>query len=1236
MIIKRVVVQGFKTYAKKTDFVFDPGVTAIVGPNGSGKSNVVDAIRWCLGEQSFSLLRSKKTSDVIFAGSDRKSRLGMAQVSVTLDNSTGELPVDFTEVEITRRAYRDGDNEYLLNGQRVRLQDITEILAPTGLGKRTYALIGQGLIERILSMAPGELRTLFEEAAGITTSQTKRSSALRRLDAAQLNLTRVQDITAEISPRLGYLRRQAERAEERNRIADELRDLLLDWFGYHWHAAQRKAKAAIQAELAIRQRVQSHRQELTALSTRIEQLRVRQSGLRAQVAELHHVSSAHHRQAEQIGRQHAVAQEGLRQLNERIESGRQELSPLRLQQDTLAERIVDSERRIAELQEETVQRTGRVDALQTKINERQAAQQALEAEVETQRDLLLDTRTAVAQTESKFQQLRERSTELASELAKEDEERESSADRVSTLLLKQSTYKDRLHDIETRVGEVQSDIEAVQLSIDDFSVHLDELAQVRQAADREADRLQTRLEVLNRLRDEGAGYADGVRAVLQAANLTQRDSGPAQRLQGIRGTLASVIRVPPSLDRAIETALGGAYQNVITQTWKDAQNTIGFLNSSRGGRATFLPLDRLHNLPPIVAPSLPGVLGNAADLVEFDPEVTDAVFQFLSRVWVVEDLDTARHALDRSGSGPRPTVVTLHGEIVRPGGAVSGGIDSRRRDQSILAREREHRELPDQLSRATSVAEARRAQYAEMNARLENLRGSLSQLRESHESLLQEERLARSDLLAVEREVERWTQARDWHTERMRQIEEELTGAGVQQAAIHEELAGLRNRLASAEATLQQAELAKQTSGIGYLIQKLADLRAAAAEVQGDLQSQTAVLETQRRILHSTENQLAAKEQQIASLSQESASHAAVIEQLGREEDEIRVRLTAVLSEMEPAERTLEALETEQTTLESNEHALQATLRRDESEWNAAQLAAQRAEDALGRLKNDIEQELGLVFFDESDEAANQPPLPWNALVERLPALEALPAGLDDKVTALRGRLGRLRNVNPDAPREYAEAAERCEFLERQGTDLEEAIRNLRDIIARLDTEMESELAGTFYAVAEQFEHYFQVLFNGGAARLTLMDPNSITSSGIEIVARPPGKRPQSLALLSGGERTLAACALIFAILRVSPTPFCVLDEVDAALDEANVDRFRFALDELSQHTQFILITHNRRTLEGTNAIYGVTMGNDGTSRVISLKLEGERIVGTGQSDASSATDVIGVLSASGDDFAET
>lgn len=1211
MLIKRVTIQGFKTFAKRTEFVFDPGVTAIVGPNGSGKSNVVDAIRWCLGEQSFSLLRSKKTSDVIFSGSDQKARLGMAQVSLTLDNSNGELPIDFAEIEITRRAYRDGDNEYLLNGRRVRLQDITDLLAQTGLGRRTYALIGQGLIDKVLSLAPEELRSLFEEAAGITGYQAKRAMTLRRLEATQQNLTRVQDIVAELSPRLSYLRKQAERARERDQIAGDLRDLLRDWYGYHWHHTLNDLQRHRSTVEAVQARVTTGQEALAAIGRQIEQARQTQAALRGELGELHRQSSAVHRDAEQVGRQLAVAQERLRQLQARQEETRRELAPLHLQQETVAARRDDTQAAIAAAEAFYRERQAQVDEQQAELDQRQQERSRLQDVQAAARHRLDQLHTAHAETASRLRTLEERRAELADEQQRQRQAHSATAAEAADLAQQVARQESALAALEQQIQAHRQELAALDQRRQQLRADLEQAQAARQEAERSLDRLQTRHDLLARLQQEGAGYASGVRAVLQAA----RD--PEQPLSGLLGTVASLIHVPAHLDKAIETALGGALQNVIAERWADAQAAIDFLKRTRQGRATFLPLDRLVHASPIPAPHMAGILGNAIDLVDYDPAVQNAAQQLLNRVWVAEDLNAARRALDAIRSGPRPTVVTLDGDIVRPGGSVTGGSDASRRDDSILARERELRELPGQIRRQETVVAAHRSTCHDLAAAIEDVAVQVAPLQDTLETLDREGLGLRDRLEEMRRQLDRSRQAERWQQERLEQIAGELAQLAQDAAALNDRLHTLAAEQDAAQRALQTAEADLEQATSGDLLRQMADLRAAAAEARAAWQSQQALLDNQQRSLQDTAAQIADKERRLAALAEQEADLARQIEALAAQETAHGEALQQLRARIEPVEQRLAHQDHHQSALEIQERQLQDALRKDEAAWNAAQLQLQRTEDHLNQLRHDIEQDLGLVLLELSEDLAYQPPLPWDTVVEQLRPVESLPAGLDEEIQSMRGRLARLQNVNPDAQREYAEAAQRHEYLITQSSDLEAAIADLRKVLRELDEVMETELHRTFAAVSEQFVDFFQTLFNGGTAKLVLADPEDITNSGIEIIARPPGKRPQSLALLSGGERTLTACALIFAILRVSPTPFCVLDEVDAALDEANVDRFRQTVGALSQGTQFILITHNRRTLEDTNAIYGITLSSDGTSRVISLRLEGERIVQQRDANAS-------------------
>ncbi len=1226
MLIKRVVIQGFKTFARRTEFLFDPGITAVVGPNGSGKSNIVDAIRWCLGEQTFSLLRSKKTSDVIFSGSDKRARLGMAEVRILLDNSQGEIPVDFAEVEITRRAYRDGDNEYLVNGQRVRLTDVTELLSHTGLGKRSYAVIGQGLIDQVLSYSPEERRVLFEEAAGITGYQAKRSSTLRRLEATEQNLARAQDILAELSPRLKYLRRQAERAREYTDIAEELRNLLGEWYGYRWHNTLTALEAHRVEEAEARTQVEQRQTTLTRLGQQIEQVRSQQNELRSTLGELHKTSSELHQQVELVDRELAVNNERLHQLQRRSEESERELVALQAEQATVQQRISTTETAVEAARLAHRQQEEAVTSLQAAVTARQQEQHRLQNAVDQARRTLHDLQQRRVACVSRLTQLAERQTSLEKEQA--TQQTEATAAQTSSQTLGQ-----QLAETEAILAKIEADHQAAQQELQRLE-HVAANAQAavqrgeeeRRQADRAHDRLQTRFDLLQRLREEGAGYASGVRAVLQASR--QNRSGPP--LTGILGTVASLLTVPAQLDKAIEVALGGSFQDVITERWEDARQAIEFLKQGGHGRATFLPLDRLYSGDPIPAPRQPGLLGNAYELVEHDPRIAGAAQQLLGRVWVAEDLASARQALDRHNGRVRPTVVTLLGEIIRPGGAVTGGSDHNRRDDSILARERELRALPAQLETAQRALQAAIKHSEQLAQARDQAQTQIDATKTRLAELAKQERSQRQQLAEVRRQWDRAQQTLRWQGERIAKIEQELSQQADQAAKLNQQRQELQTAEEVATVELAEREAALQAAGAAELLQKLADLRAAAAEAHGHLRNQQTLLENQKRTAQSLGDQARAKQQQSLTFQQEGEVVRQNLAQLTKREQQLRAELERLRQQIEPLAAQATRAAEQQAELERLERDEQQAMRRDEARWNATQLQLQRTQDQLQQLRHEIEQDLTLFTLEEreseqreseqSEAEAQQPSLLLEKYIEELKVIETIPPSLEEEVRDTRVRLARASNVNPDAPREYEEAAERYDFLLTQSADLEAAAADLHKVLKELDVLMEGAFERTYKAVAEKFEGIFQRLFAGGTAELVLTEPNDLAKTGIEIIARPPNKRPQSLALLSGGERALAACALIFAILQVSPTPFCVLDEVDAALDEANVDRFRQTVEAFSQDTQFIIVTHNRRTLEGANTIYGVTMGNDGVSTVISLRLEADQIVVNDAANGENAT----------------
>jgi len=1222
MRLKHLELQGYKTFAAKTEFVFDSGITAIVGPNGSGKSNIADAVRWVLGEQSYKLLRAKRTEDMIFSGSAQRPRLGMAQVTITLDNSDGQLPVDFTEVSIGRRAYRSGENEYLLNGQRVRLQDINELLSTCGLSRRTYTVIGQGLVDAVLSLRPEERRTLFEEAAGITGYQSKRKDALNKLEQTRQNLLRVQDIINEITPRLKRLQTQATRAEEHRRLSQELQEIQRVWYGYQWHQARQALRQAQETARQRRALLRERREALESILQEIAELRTHQAQRRQELSQWHRQSSALHAQAEARQRELAVADERRRLLLQQREELQRELLPLIARRDHLATRIAAAQEKLQQLRQQHEQQLAALREAEARLEAHLAARRALEEELQDVEARLLRCNTDLTDRHTRLEHIGERRREIEQAREEHRQAMQTLRGQLAALAQEQARGQQAIAALEEQIQALKEARARTAQEIAACQETQTRLREEMSRARREEDRRQARYDLLTRLRSEGEGLYAGVQAVLQA-----RQKG---KLSGIVGVVAELIQVAPELETAFEVALGSHLQDVVVEKWSHAQAAIAYLKDTRAGRATFLPLDTVRPPRRLTPPATPGVLGVGSDLVQCSmgarhsigttPSTTVPLSGratqsakhpagnasplrpiaelLLNRTLVVQDLPAARRAFQQLSGGFQ--IVTLGGEVVRSGGAVTGGTQRQKR-AGLLAREREWRELPAQLQELARRREALGKKLRAEEERERQLRLEAEKQEAQWQELEEARREQQGKLRDLEGQVARLEQEITWREELIAQGEAELQELQEREVTLRQEIAKLDDEAAQARQRI--AALREQLAAYpDDLRAEVSRRRTEAAVSEEQWQGQQALLDRLQGEATALTEQIAAKEQRAAELAAEAESLTERLAELRQEQETLSQQLAALQARLEPAEAELREWEERQQALEE-EAAHQRTLVREyEEHYNQAQLLVERRREELKSLRRQIEEDLGLVEVEMGEALAGQPPLPLRPLVTSLPQVTELPEGLTEEMRRLKARLRRLEPINPNAPAEYKEARERHDFLTSQAADLEQAAQHLRQVIAELDQVMEREFQRTFKAVAREFRHYFTRLFNGGSARLVLTDPDQPMESGIEVIARPPGKRTRSLSLLSGGERALTAAALIFAILKTSPTPFCILDEVDAMLDEANVGRFREVLEELAQDTQFIVITHNRGTIEAAHTIYGVTMGEDSVSQVLSLK----------------------------------
>ena len=1186
--LKSLVLHGYKTFASRAEFVFAERITAIVGPNGSGKSNIVDALRWVLGEQSYNLLRGKSTEDMIFAGSQQRPRAGMASAVITFDNSDNWLPIEFSEVAVGRRAYRDGQNEYILNGQRVRLRDINELLAQSGLAGRTYTIIGQGLVDAALALRADERRKLFEEAAGIGLYRARRSEALRRLETTRRNLERVQDILAELRPRLRSLERQARRAREHAQVQADLRLILREWYGYHWHRQQRAlteaqtaARRAARALEEARRRWQDLARELTLRRETLQGVRARLEAWHRQLAELH-------TRRQQIEREAAVTAERIRSLE--AQARQVEAEALRLEEEHAlqTERLQRAEAEI-QAQGEAVSEARRglqeaQNALQERLQERRQAEEALGKarralrSLQSRRDLLLERRR---EQETLHRERQEALAKARQEAQQAEEALRRARRRKVQAAEAQRARQDALRQAEARWKAHQAEVQRAE----------DALRQARSAlsaAQTETARLQARLEVLEQAEQALSGYAEGAKRLLKA--------GRGGRLRSVQGALSSRLRVPADLETAIAAALGEALDAVLL-TAEEVDEALDVLQE-KPARGTLLPLNGVKPQEPIPPAADSACIGVAASLVDAPPALRPVVDLLLGRVLVVKGRAAARRLLAGQPAGAR--AVTLQGEVFSADGMVSagrggGGALSRTRQRGELAQAVE--EARARQREAEASLQAREASLAKLQAEGKSLQEALAAARREAQRALQEEARAAAAYGQAE------TQA-GWRRERVSTLEEAITRGERQAAQRESDLQGLEAEIQRAEETLRERSRALRALPLEALQNQVAHWRTQEALARRAVDTARQRGEEIRAGVERLEKRRKALAERRAAFRQEQAALRQQGEALRRKEAEVTARVEEIGALVAPAETERAALE---ATLDEQQQAVDAAqkaLSAAEHRHAQARIRLNREEEALESLRQRIQDDFGLVSFEYEGDVSGPAPLPLDGMVEHLPVVTEIAPELEETLRRKRAQLRRMGAVNPEAEKEYTEVQARFTFLTEQMADLERAAADIRQVVNELDTLMKEAFGRTFEAVAVEFRQIFHRLFGGGSARLILTNAEDLDKTGIDIEARLPGRRAQGLSLLSGGERSLTAVALVFALLKTSPTPFCILDEVDAMLDEANVVRLRDLLTEMSEKTQFVLITHNRNTVQVADVIYGITMGADSASQVLSLRLD--------------------------------
>lgn len=1193
MYLKAITIHGFKTFSQRTHLTFQPGITAIVGPNGSGKSNFADAIRWVLGEQSLRSLRSRRTEDVLFAGASGRPPAGMAEVALAFDNSQQWLDVPFVEVTIARRAYRSGENEYYLNRDRVRLRDVTDLLGRISLGVDGFAVVGQGTVDAALSLRPEDRRGLIEQAAAIGHLYARLDDARNRLVNAQQNLSRVEDLISEITPRLRVLERQARQAREREGLQAEFFRGLVRWYAHLWagpaarhcQAMEDRNRARTDREIAERERTAAERalrdarDRLSTVEREGSTASERLSLVRAGLAAIDHATALDRDRIEH-----------LRQTDEEYRS-------------ILAQNKVDLDRESASIDTLASQRS----ALQMQLADAQTALDTAEQEADAWKSKRANLDRAVKEArhlqtrvEAQFAAASSRCRSAEERLAQLDRAMAEQRERIVDLEAAAARCHRRVADCEVAAAEARSAVERATAERNQLAEQLQRAeAEVARCAaklaaiDRDLQTHRARLEALEHVEASGTGYYAGVRSVLQAAN-----GHGSVHLDGIVGVVAKLIEVAPDKELAIETALGSHLQDIVVNRWVDAEAAIAYLKKSGAGRATFLPLDTLRPARRAAPPDESGLLGVASTLVSVEPRFQVVSEFLLGQTLVVENLAVARRIL--RNCAPFWQIVTLEGEITRPSGVVTGGSAAQTR--GTLARHRELRAArlfiarrEDERKQAASALAERRSEAQQISARHAELNRAIHDAEERYRQTLRVLGEAKHDgeradhALALRRDdLERSSAQRAIIERELAESREALRTATRERATASQNLetAERERDLLERDLSASVSALATKRTERDMLRERLAAVDAALAQAEGRRRS----LEAQARERQAKLDDL---RRALDGLQQNQSRRQAEREDLARQIEELQLSVASISDAQERAASA--ARQAEAIYLQWEDAERQASTRLLDAERRL-----QLAEAELEGLRQQIYLELGPIEPEALAQGQLRavPPdgAPVSAPIEPVADAERLRRRLESQRARLRGM-----SVASDAVLEYESARQRLDFLTEQSADLRRTIATLQGTIDETRSSMKLRFDETFAAVAAGFSRRFVELFGGGSARLVLEGGDEV--AGVEVVAQPPGKRAESLAMLSGGERALTAAALLFALIEANPPPFCVLDEVDAALDENNVGRFCSALRELCARTQFIVITHNRRTMEAASTIYGLAVENRCESRVLAMQL---------------------------------
>ncbi len=1182
MYLKRLEMQGFKSFADKTVLEFMPGITSVIGPNGSGKSNISDAIRWVLGEQSMKSLRGSKSEDIIFAGTQNRKSLGFAEASLIFDNTDGKLPVEYTEVTVTRKIYRSGESGYYINKTPCRLKDVLELFMDTGIGKDGYSIIGQGKIDEILSNKSEDRRHIFEEAAGIVKYRVRKAESEKKLEHTKLNLLRINDILSEIESNIEPLKLQSEKAKKFLNLREELKSIEVGLFLYNIDTYKEKLQKVIEDEEILKSQNDEANSKMQEISELKENLKQEIDRLTNEIENMQNLGFESGKEKERISSEINIAKERITNNKENfarydeeikeIEARNQELSDEKQAKlDKKTNLFTNKEKFQKELQEKEEE----LEKLVNKLSAKELEIEEKKKKVEENIDSKYEKQVNISTIEANLENIEKRKKQISSEIDFNISELDS------TRLTKQEIAK-TFYEIEANRNEAVKSLERISAQKEETEKKEKEYEEKINSLYSEYRIKESRLKFLKETEREKEGYIRSVKNLLLDC---EKDIGLKK---GTHGVLASIIKTPKEYETAIEMTLGAATQNIVTETEQDAKKLVEHLRKNNLGRASFLPIASVKGkkLEKYNSKGITGIIGIASDLVQFNKKYEQIVLSLLGRTVVVENMDTAIALAKQNNYSFR--IVTQKGDLINPSGAITGGSVAQK-TVNILGRGREIEELEKELKKIKSKIEKTEQEKEEYLQSSEDVMEEIMSLEKSLQEIDIVYASDKQKVIAVDENIERLTKRLEKLKEELKELEEQKENNINQKEQEEKDIKTIIEENVELTAIIEQfANLNKDNQA--YIDNLNMDVTNLKISVSSFDESETSINEMVERIEQDVQNNINSIESK--------QKQKQIIENDNKELEE---KITTLLEKIDQINEQVSKSGDKVIDLKEERTNKNNDLSKAEKDYEAQFEVIEALKEQIVKIdvkKTKLEQDIETVVNKLWEEYELTP----NNVTEYEKPQNVQTT--TKQVNSLRNQIKDLGSINIDSIEEYNTTKQRYDFMCEQRLDLEDGIAKLKKVIQDMTSIMKTQFATQFEIINKNFGEVFKELFGGGKAELILTDAENILECGIDIHVQPPGKKLQNMSLLSGGEKAFTAIALLFAILKINPSPFCVLDEIEAALDDVNVYRYADYLKKFINNTQFLVITHRKGTMEAADTVYGITMEENGISKLLSMKLK--------------------------------